>query len=210
MKNPWLNVPASDYEGHMGSPAVAQLQMLADIFAGAVDKYDTDSVALLGCATGNGLESVTGGVARRVTAIDINPGYLAILRERFGGSIEGLETIEADIESYELEESAYSLVFAGLLFEYVDPEPLLQKIAGWLRPGGVLVSVLQMSLAGSEKVSDTPYVTLKQLESSMNLVRPCQFRAMACCAGLTEIETSTDTLESGKTFFISVHTRENI
>ena len=39
MKNPWLNIPVADYEGHMQSPEVGQLQVLSDLFAAGLFEY---------------------------------------------------------------------------------------------------------------------------------------------------------------------------
>jgi hypothetical protein len=76
MSNPWLQVPASNYERHMGSPEIAQLQFLARTFQEILRQYDSLSLALLGCATGNGLEYVDPQVTKQVTAVDLNPAYL--------------------------------------------------------------------------------------------------------------------------------------
>lgn len=204
-RNPWLDIPASDYEAHMSSPEVAQAQMLAEVFGESLRRYDPSSVAVLGATTGNGLEKIDTMATRRVTAVDINQEYLDILRSRFEDRIGCLETIRADLEGLDMDESAYSLVFAGLVFEYVEPRPLLGRIAGWLRPGGVLAAVLQMP--GPSKVTSTPYESLRLLEPVMELVAPCSFRVMAVEAGLDEIDTRTETLESGKTFFIGAYAR---
>jgi len=56
MTNPWLRIPAADYKGHMRSPNVAQQSFLAQSFKESLDKYNCSTIALLGCATGNGLE----------------------------------------------------------------------------------------------------------------------------------------------------------
>jgi hypothetical protein len=37
MKNPWLDIPLSDYEGHMALPEVAQAQLLADVFSAQLE-----------------------------------------------------------------------------------------------------------------------------------------------------------------------------
>ena len=89
MTNPWLRIPASDYEGHMSSPNVDQQPFLAQTFEESLDKHDSSAIALLGCATGNGLEYVNKDATQRVTAIDINPEYLEILRQRYEESIPG-------------------------------------------------------------------------------------------------------------------------
>ena len=73
MVNPWLTITAADYEGHMASPNVDQLSLLANTFKEALEQHNCDTVALLGCATGNGLEHVKRECTHRVTAVDINP-----------------------------------------------------------------------------------------------------------------------------------------
>lgn len=208
MTNPWLRIPASDYEGHMSRHNVAQQQFLAQTFKASLSKHDSRMIALLGCATGNGLEYVTNNAARRVTAIDINPEYLEILRRRYEGCIPGLEVIKADLETYMIENQAYSLIFAGLIFEYLDPEILLTNITDGLRLGGVIVSILQLPAKHLNKVSDTPYTNLNKLNSIMKLISPKAFNGMANNVGLQEIEGITVTLESGKPFYIGTYARK--
>ena len=151
MTNPWLKIPAADYEGHMSSPSVAQQSFLAQTFKESLESHDSSTIALLGCATGNGLEHVDRDVTRRVTAIDINPEYLAKLRQCYGVSVPGLEIVETDLETCVIENQTFSLIFAGLIFEYLDPRKLLCKINGWLRSGGVLVTVLQLPVEHLKK-----------------------------------------------------------
>ena len=207
MTNPWLQIPASDYEGHMGSPKVAQLTLLAQTFKEALNKHESKSIALLGCATGNGLEYINNNATRRITAIDINPEYLEILRQRFEDSIPGLEIVEADLEKCTIENQAYSLVFAGLIFEYLEPRALLNKRDSCLCHGGVMVSILQLPAQHLARVSETPYASLKTLNSIMKLISPQQFESMANEAGLREIEANSVTLESGKPFYIGTYAK---
>jgi SAM-dependent methyltransferase len=205
MTNPWLSIPASDYEGHMDHPNVAQLSFLGRTFGDSIIKYDCDSVAYLGCATGNGLEYVNHKKTHKITVIDINPEYLEILQERFKLKIPNLETIEADLNEYNGNNQQYSLIFAGLLFEYLTPITLLIKIATWLERGGALVVVLQLEDQHIKKVSDTPYTSLKLLNSIMKPVSVQDFRLMASEAGLKEIDDQRVVLESGKAFYIGAY-----
>jgi SAM-dependent methyltransferase len=207
LKNLWLKIPALDYEAHMGNPSVDQLSFLSTTFKEALEQHDCATVALLGCTTGNGLEYINKDAVRRVTVLDFNPEYLEILRQRYEGSIPGLEIIEADLETYTIENQAYSLIFAGLIFEYLEPGILLPKIASWLRSGGVMVSVLQLPAKHLKKVSETSYESLKSLDSIMKLISPHDFRSMANEAGLQEREAKTVTLESGKPFYIGTYTK---
>lgn len=205
MKNPWLEIPAADYEAHMSSPNVDQFAFLGMKFKDVLGRHDCSAVALLGCATGNGLEYIDRYATGKVTAIDINPEYLGIVRQRFEKSLSGLEIMEADLETCELEKRAYSLIFAGLIFEYLDPRKLLTGISGWLRKKGVMVAVLQLPSQNAKKVTNTSFVSLKKLESVMHLVSPQAFRAMARYAGLQELEAETVIPVTGKPFYVGTY-----
>ena len=61
--NPWLSIPLADYEGHMG--AVKQLDALSALFARALEVCAPESVAVLGIAGGNGLESLDATLEKR-------------------------------------------------------------------------------------------------------------------------------------------------
>ncbi len=202
MDNPWLNISASVYEGHMGSPNVDQLSFLAVAFREALEDHNCTSVALLGCATGNGLEFVNYEETERLTAVDINPEYLAILRQRYRDSVPGLEIIQYDLETCRLDEQAYSLIFAGLVFEYLEPRALLQRISRWLSEDGIMVAVLQLPAKKLPGVTETPYQSLKALNSIMNLIDPEQFKVISTEIGLIEIEGKEITLATGKSFYI--------
>ena len=207
MTNPWLKIPAADYEGHMSSSTVAQQSFLAQTFKESLESHDSSAIALLGCATGNGLEHIDKSVTRRVTAIDINPEYLAKLRQCYGVSVPGLEIVETDLETCEIENQTYSLIFAGLIFEYIDPRILLPKINSWLRSDGVMVAVLQLPAKHLKKITDTPYVSLKKLDAIMKFISPHDFKSMAHDAGLKERRAKTATLESGKSFYVGTYNR---
>lgn len=205
MTNPWLHIPASDYEGHMGFPGVDQLSFLAQTLKESLSKYDSTSLAYLGCATGNGLEHIDTQITRRLTVIDINPEYLEILKSRYEQKIPNLKIIKADLNEFEGNNQSYSLIFAGLIFEYLSPVPLLGKIANWLENEGDLVVVLQMQDQNEKMISDTPYSSLKSLSSIMNLVPEESFKLMAKECGMRETESKTITLESGKSFYVAAY-----
>ena len=208
MSNPWLQIPASDYEGHMDDPDVDQLSFLSRMFKEALDDHQPASIALLGCATGNGLEVINPKITTRVTAIDINPEYLKILHQRYSKAIPRLQTIEGDLETLDLIDRDYALIFAGLVFEYVDPQIILSKIADWLAPDGCLVSILQLPAIASGKVSKTEFQSLNLLDPFMELVTPDDFRMMAGSTGLMEVRSETVVLKSGKPFYIGTYKLE--
>ena len=69
--NPWLTIPLADYEAHMALPQVGQAQLLADLFAAELHARSPSSVAVLGCAGGNGFERAPSTL--RVVGVDVAP-----------------------------------------------------------------------------------------------------------------------------------------
>src|SRR4051812_30292395 len=118
-RSPWLDIPLADYEGHMALPHIGQAQLLSEVFSDALRSYGPSSVAVLGCAGGNGFERISTDVTRRVVGVDINSTYVREASARFSGRIPGLELLVADVQTEELRLTTVDLIFAALLFEYV-------------------------------------------------------------------------------------------
>jgi len=208
MNNPWLQIPASDYEAHMALPEVAQAQALNNLMASALSEYTPASLAVIGCTTGNGFEHINTTHTRRVVGIDINPAYLNILETRFRGRIPCLELLEADITAQDFRIAPVSMVFAGLLFEYVDVSAALRSISQCLASGGILIAVLQQPSTESAPVTATRYKSLELLSPIMNLVPPTHFSNICGCVGLRQIKTDTIPLKKGKTFFVGFYRKD--
>ena len=117
MKNPWLDIPLADYEGHMALPHVAQACLLSDVFANALRDYSPESVVILGCAGGNGFDRISPEIMERVIGVDINPEYVREAQRRFGDRMPTLELIVGDIETDMFDFPPVDMVFAGLFFE---------------------------------------------------------------------------------------------
>jgi SAM-dependent methyltransferase len=96
ISNPWLRIPLEDYEGHMSLPSIRQAQMLADQFERLLVRHRPTSVAIVGCAGGNGLERIEAGQVRRVVGIDINPEFIEAARARHARRLVGAERITID------------------------------------------------------------------------------------------------------------------
>ena len=201
MTNPWLQIPVDDYEAHMALPGVAQTRALNTLFASALEEFKPESLAVPGCTTGNGFEHIDVSRTRRVVGIDFNIEYLAVLKNRFGNGFPCLKLIEADFTSPDFLIEPVSMVFAGLIFEYVELRDALLSINRCLVPGGVLTVVLQLPSAESSPVTVTPYKSLELLAPLMRLVPPEEFSVACTGIGLRELKTETVPLESGKAFF---------
>jgi predicted O-methyltransferase YrrM len=98
-RNPWLNIPLDDYAAHMSLPAVGPAQMLADQLDHAIARWAPTSIAVIGCAGGNGLERIAAGTVGRVVAVDVNPDYIERTRVRHAQRLLGLELVCADVQS---------------------------------------------------------------------------------------------------------------
>ena len=205
MTNPWLQIPASDYEAHMTLPEVAQAQAINELFASALKEYAPASLAVLGCTTGNGFEHIDSLQTRRVVGIDINPEYLTILKSRFEAKIPCLETVEADFSEPGFRLEQVSMVFAALVFEYVNVRDALQSIERCMAAGATLVAVLQLPSGKSAPVTATRYRSLELLAPLMRLVSPVEFSDITADVGLRELKKDTVPLNMGKAFFVGYY-----
>jgi len=201
MQNPWLEIPLQDYEGHMSLPSIDQAAMLADEFEFLIKHHRPPSVAIVGCAGGNGLERIEAGRLERVVGVDINPQYIERSRERYGGRLPNLELHCADVESSALQFEPVSLIYAALLFEYVDLPPALQTLKRCCRPNGVLATLLQLSHQDQLALSRSPYTSLSGLEPAMRLLAPHDLCREAAAAGFTATRSKIIKLPSGKEFW---------
>ena len=200
IKNPWLQISSEDYEQHMSAPNVGQLQMLDEIFENVLNEFSPGSIAVLGCTAGNGFQHLVNRELERVVGIDINFKYLAECRAWFVQDIQNLQLICADLNEIELSDSIFDLIHAALVFEYVDTDKLLEKIFRWLKPGGVVSVVLQLSNDKADPVSDTQYQSLKQLSSFMHLADVNDFKERANVIGFSEEKEPEIITLSGKNF----------
>jgi len=196
MTNPWLQIPLSDYEAHMALPHVRQAQLLSSILGAALDTYTPRSIALLGCAGGNGLEQLEERDLGRVVAVDINPAYVEHVRARWRGRIAGLDLVVGDVEKDDLDIAPVDLVFAGLVLEYLDTVAALPRMRSMVRLGGTLITVLQSASAV------TPFKSLSALSSIMRLVPPDRLGALAEEHGFRQIDVRAVQAEGGKHFIV--------
>ncbi len=201
-RNPWLDVKASEYEGHMGHAKVAQLEFLSRIFAQALRDLKPSALAVPGSAMGTGFEHIDPAISKKVLAVDINPEYLEILDARHGDNLPGLELACADLAEFTTDTASFDMIFAALVFEYLPPGPTLEKFASWLRPDGSLCSILQLPGSGHLSVSNTPFTGVKILEPILNLVDPGAFKSQASGFGLKLVDEHVHRLASGKEFHV--------
>jgi len=202
MRNPWLDIPLAAYEAHMASPEVVQAQMVGAALAELLQTLRPRSLAVIGCAGGNGFERIDGRQTTRVVGVDINPAYLAEARRRFDGAFAELELCCADVGAGadELVFAPVDLIFAALIFEYVDARVVLPRLAARLSPGGLLAVLLQLPALGVPEITRTSHTCLAALAPVMRLVDPEAIADAARPAGLAQSGKRRIDLPTGKSF----------
>ena len=116
----------------------------------------------------------------------------------------GLELYCADIEGDIPALRPVHMVYAALVFEYVDLAKALKNLRGLCLSNGILAALLQLPKEGAASVSPSPFVTLKELSSIMRLVPPNDFRKVAEGLGFGFLSGKLITLESGKQFSLLI------
>lgn len=200
MRNPWLDIPLEDYEGHMSLPEIGQAKMLADQLERLLKRNSPRSLALIGCAGGNGLDRIEPGQLERVVALDINAAYLKAVSSRHAGRLPQLELHCADVQSQSLQFEPVELIFAALLFEYVDGAATLASLKRHCRPGGMLATVIQLPHRDHKVISPSPYKSLNLLAPVMRLIAPSDLSRLATAAGFHVVDSDSIELSSGKQF----------
>lgn len=202
LQNPWLQIPADDYENHMSASNVGQLQVLNKIFKDVLDEFNPKSICVLGCTTGNGFEHLINRDIEKIIGIDINQNYLAECSKRFSEALPQLKLVCADLNELELQNNIFDLVHAALIFEYVDVQNLLRKISNWLTQDGILSAVFQLPSEKSNPVSDTPYHSLRSLSSIMKLIDINEIENLFREENLLCIKSYIINLLQGKKFLV--------
>jgi len=204
MENPWRGIPLTDYESHMELPQVAQAKLLAEELGAVLTRYAPDSIAVLGCAGGNGFDRIAAAATPRVVGVDINASYIEAARVRFAARVPVLELYVADLARDRLDFAPVDLIYCALLLEYVDPQTLLPKMRAALRPGGRLVTLIQLRSNDSTAVTPSPFVSLGVLASMMRLVAPDELESLARVSGFEPVVSRTHAADGGKCFQLQV------
>ena len=198
MSNPWLNIPFNDYEGHMSS--IGQLQILNRTFRDVLRIYAPKSITVLGSATGNGFEHIDTSVTKRIRAIDINKEFLEVSLKRHCHRLSGLVTHNLNLRENEIEINPVDLVFAGLIFEYIDPKILSPKIRKITKSSGIVVVVIQSTSSETDFVSNTKYNSLSELAKISVEVSDTNLYRQFSKEGFKQVNKKTTDLRNGKKF----------
>ena len=178
--------------------------MLADQLAQLIERYTPRSVAIIGCAGGNGLERIDSTRVERVVAVDINPEYVAAAELRHAERLADLDCRCADVQSETLTFDRVEMIYAALIFEYVDIAATFATVKRNLQQGGTVAVILQLRHSDQHVVSASPYRSLDKLVPVLKLVEPDELRCHARAAGLTAESSNRIDLPSGKQFWMQI------
>ena len=201
-RNPWLKISAADYLGHMGSPEVDQLSVLARILRDSLRRHRPRTLLVLGCATGNGFEHIDPAVTRRVTGVDINAEYLERLRQSFPRPEFECILHCQDVAECALPKGEFDLIHCALILEYVEWRRLLPRLAEALAPGATLSIVLQRPSNSVPAVTPSAFPSLRRLESVFQFVDVEALLRAARVLGLQTRERREVQAKQGKKFLL--------
>jgi SAM-dependent methyltransferase len=198
--NPWLEIPLADYEGHMALPEVGQADYLADTLERLVRECAPPSVAVIGCAGGNGFDRLADLKVPRVVGADINPAFLAEAKLRYSASLRCPELVRCDIAAAGCRFEPVHFIFAALIFEYTGVPASLASLRRLLQPGGLAAAVLQLPHASIGPVTPSPFTSLAKLGPILRPIPPAEFEQAAEQAGFRLRSSLPCVLPSGKAF----------
>ncbi len=198
MKNPWEEIPLSDYEKHMKLDSVMQLQVMNKLMKGQFNAYPVSNIMILGVAGGNGLEHISKDKFERVYAVDVNSAYLKEVTRRYfylDGILECL-CINLINETEKLPKA--DMVIANLLIEYIGYE-CFQKVIQQTNPKYVSC-IIQINVTDNW-VSDSPYLhVFDRLEQVHHQIEETTLEKAMLIIGYHIIKTLEHMLPNGKKF----------
>jgi SAM-dependent methyltransferase len=207
VQSPWLQIPLADYEAHMAASEVDQASLLADVLSAVLRRFRPASVAVIGCAGGNGFDRIDPLTTTRVVGVDINPEYLEATARRHSADFQHLVLYNIDIARDKLGTAPVDLIYAALIFEYVDVAAALRNLLSLCREAGRLVIVLQLPSSLLPAITPTPIPTIMGLASVMKLVDPSFLVEAARDMGFALVESTAITSSMGKQFAVHVYQR---
>jgi hypothetical protein len=195
MESAWLRTPLDVYEKHVELESVGQAAAIRELLAAALERHKPESLAYLGCAGGNGLETAEG---LRVVGLELNPGYAEAARARFPRAEIRVCDLNGELPEFE----AVEMAFGALVFEYVaDCEAVLRRVAERVASSGWLIVPVLEAGEGVPAVLPSPYLEqLAPLGQEYHALDAGVFSEKAARAGFRLESRAERPLPSGKRF----------
>ncbi|HWT66390.1 MAG TPA: class I SAM-dependent methyltransferase [Terracidiphilus sp.] len=201
-----MEVSLADYEAHMASAAVDQATALSALFAEALELRKPESVAILGIAGGNGLESIDSGCTHRIVGIDLNPDYLQAAQARFS-ALPGLELHAIDLSHAKVALEPVALVHAALIFEHAGTDGCLENALALVASNGAFSVVLQIPGETSANVGDSGVESVKKFAGHFSLIDRGEFIHTLANRGFELRHEKLHPVPAGKQLWLGVFVR---
>jgi SAM-dependent methyltransferase len=194
---PLYDLLAPEYDEHFAVPHRRAYDDLA--WERIVALLPADGVVVdAGCGIGRWARRLT-ALGHAVTGIEQSPGMLAELRRRPPGP--GFTLVEGSMDEVDLPPDAGMVLAMGSLQYTRSPEDTIGRLAGWLRPGGVLAVlvdslvalVLELLREGREEEALRRLATRRGVwrldgrEADLHLLDRARLEAAFAAAGLADI-----------------------
>lgn len=108
-------------------------------FLNKAEVKDSFLVADIGSGIGNNVKTLS-EFTNHITAVDISPAALDILKKSYSDSVGDLSIINANAEALPLQEKVFDVVIMTEILEHCEgPERVLSECIRILKPGGYLI-----------------------------------------------------------------------
>lgn len=142
---PLYNALAADYDAHWDAPHRRAYDDLAWTFVQPLLPSLPGRVIDAGCGVGRWAERIV-GLGHTVIGIEQAPAMADAARARLG--TDRFELIEGSMEDVNLPDGGADLTLAlGSLQYTLDPERMIERLAGWTRAGGSVVVLVDSLVA---------------------------------------------------------------
>jgi SAM-dependent methyltransferase len=149
MSDPRVQIVADGYDRMADTFAEWRDRIEGDPRAGWFEELtsrlpDGASVLELGCGAGNTAETQELARRFRLTGVDVSGEQI----RRARANVSGAELVQADFLELDLPAESLDAECSFYVFNHVPRErlgPLLERVAGWLRPGGLALNAFGAS-----------------------------------------------------------------
>ncbi len=162
MDNPWTNIKAVEYEGHM--KLIKQYELLNHIFKEQISERCFSTIGILGIGCGNGLEYIK--TNKIVYGYDINRDFLNECQNIYGNLNYKLILNETDLTDKKTKIDSCDILIANLIVEYIGKYNFIRIITK-SKPT-YISTVLQMTFDKDKAISDSPY---KRILNDISTIR---------------------------------------
>jgi SAM-dependent methyltransferase len=152
---------------------------------------DLDGKSVLEFGAGHGRLAVSYPRMERYVGVDFSPNLVEIGNRRLAGF--GLQhwasLVHGDVMTFEAPLHSFDVVCSlGMITYFPDPEPVLQRMVQFLKPGGVLLFDFRADSAVFSLVRRVKWALSKPTGGASYMIHPARVRQLLSGLGCTDIK----------------------